>query len=123
MKSICSILILMIAVHAQCGVQCLGADPNITSQQVAPTAEQPPCHPSDQDSPRHDHDNSSPCGQAQSMESRIGPISKCVLHGIAIEHVTSGASLHQVAIRIPAITEADGLSASQFQTHPPILRI
>jgi hypothetical protein len=132
MKSICSILILMIAVHAQCGVQCLGADLNITSHKAASTAEQPPCHqhsenpqtvPSDQDSSRHDHENSGPCGQAQSIESRIGPISKCVLHCIVIESVTSHVSLDHFAIRIPAIIDADGLFASEFPTHTSVLRI
>ena len=131
MKGICSVLILMIAVHAQCGVQCLGADLNITLHKIASTADQP-CHqhtgnpqtvPPIRESSRHDHDNGNSCGQAQTLESKIGPISKCVLHCIAIESVPSPVSLRQVAIRIPRIIAADGLSAAQFPTHPPVLRI
>src|SRR5437667_5476793 len=94
MKSICSILILMIAVHSQCGVQCLTAELSGSSPKVASPPEQPPCHqhaqdsstvPSSQDSSRHDHDKGNSCGQAQTNEFKIAPISKCGLQWTATE--------------------------------------
>jgi hypothetical protein len=132
MKSICSILILMIALHSQCGVQCLGTELNIPSHQAASTPEQPPCHqhaenpqklPFDQDSSRNNHDNSNPCGQAQSIESRIGPISKCSLDCVAMEPVASPVSLDQGAIRVHTIIVVNGPAASLSPTQPAVLRI
>ena len=132
MKSLCSILMLMIAVHAQCGVQCLGADLNIPEHKVAPVGEQPPCHqqaenppgvPSDQESRQHDHGNGNACGQAQTPESKIAPISKCVLHCTSLESIESPVSLDHFADRISMTVDADQTSTPRFPTSLPVLRI
>ncbi len=132
MKSVCSILILAFVVHSQCGAQCLSADLDNASHGDASSAEAPPCHqqteipspdPSNQDSSRHSHDQGNSCGQAQSSESKIAPISKFALQPAAMEFVASPACLLEPATRITLVIGADTLFAYPPPTHQFVLRI
>jgi hypothetical protein len=67
MKSLCSLLIFVLAIHSQCGVECL-----ISALEAASA---PPCH-EDSPNPHHDDaDDGGLCDAAQSFES-IAPLFK-----------------------------------------------
>jgi hypothetical protein len=83
-KSICTILILALVLHAQCGVECLGADPE-------PVPAKPACHehasdlpgaPSGDDSSQH---SGNPCGRAQLLDSQNLAGVKCSLQWMKLE--------------------------------------
>jgi hypothetical protein len=66
MKSVCAILIMIIAAHLQCGASCL-ADSVKTTE---PVSAAPPCH-QHAGVPVHSqpaHERSSPCGQGAVLE-------------------------------------------------------
>ena len=131
MKSICSILILMIVVHSQCGVQCLSADLS-SSHKFASPVEQPTCHqhgqdpptvPSGQDPSRHEHEKDNSCGQAQTVEFKIAPISKCVLQLTVMESIVA-ISAPQVMISKASLIPGDAPSPPPSTlSRLPILRI
>lgn len=128
MKAIGSMLILTIAVHAQCGVQCLGADTNGVSHKIVPAAEQPPCHqhaedPSSPDSSRHDHGSGNSCRQAQAFESRIAPLSKAAQQWDAMALVTASDSLQPLATAVILVTGTDVPSVISQPPHLSVLRI
>ena len=112
MKTIASILVLLVALHSHCGVQCLGAES---------MPAQPPCH-QHAGNPQTPVQNN-PCGQAQTLESRIGPISKCVFDCTALEPVTFQPSSFDIAFAITAKTETSSVTVFPSQTHSAILRI
>ena len=88
MKSVCSILVLIVALHAQCGVQCLGTG-HTASQSPVPAAETPPCHggayvPSGtpKENPSHEND-SNPCNQGTVVESKATAIGRSMQWSVA----------------------------------------
>jgi hypothetical protein len=134
MKSICSILILMIAAHSQCSGQCLSADLYRPAPKVEAPPEQPPCHqhaqnlpaaPSNQDSSRHEHDKGNSCGQAQTSDFKIAPVSKTGPHLMAadFEFDVSPMSLPQVTHGRACVTWFSPLSHSLAPSQQPVLRI
>ena len=114
MKALASILTLLIALHSQCGAQCLGAE--------APRPEQPPCH-QHAGNPQTPSPDQNPCGQAQTLESKIGPISRCALDFSALEPVTFQPSSLELILAIPAAIETGGITAGPGPNHSAILRI
>lgn len=83
MKSVSLLLMVAIAVHAGCGVQCLAADLDCAHDQTHMASEKPACHEQPADSPSpHDHgssqhDNSNACGLPRAG-TEIAPASKFV---------------------------------------------
>jgi hypothetical protein len=133
MKSLCSILILMIAVHSLCGAQCLSADLHSAPQQVGSATDQPPCHqhtqhsssdPIDHGSPQHPHDNNeSPCAQVQTFQLKIAPVSKCLPQWIPVEPVSAAMSLQSLAASTSLSRLLDTIPISSASTLPFVLRI
>jgi hypothetical protein len=132
-KAIGSILILMIVVHSQCGVQCLSeAFGSPLQKPDAGPAEQPPCHqhaqdsstvPSHQDSSRHDHDKGNSCGQAQTVEFKIAPISQAAFEWEAVDFHVSTFSLEETAIPRRFRTRIDASFHANSTAQPTVLRI
>ena len=113
MKSICSLLILVLAVHSQCGVQCVTSDIINGSHTVAPTAEKPTCHEepgNPKDSSRPDDGNGNPCGQEQVIEARNTSVLKCVLLW------TGSASPLPVSLHQPVAQVTSGLPDGRLPT-------
>jgi hypothetical protein len=73
MRTLASLLILMVAVHLQCGAQCLA------EELKASKPEQPPCHQHTGNPAAPDSDDAerNSCNQP-TLESRMGPASKYV---------------------------------------------
>lgn len=130
MKTIVSVLILLVALHSQCGAQCLGADSSAPAHPAASMPEQSPCHAGSPQTPapgqapgHHNHENGNACEQLQTLESRIGPISKCVFDCAALEPVTFHPISFQIVFAIPGAIETNSDAADLSPNHFPILRI
>jgi len=125
MKNICSLLILVLAVHSQCGVQCVTSKIISPSHTVSTTAEKPACHeesgtPEDSSSPNDDNGN--PCGQEQVIGARNASILKCVLLWTASPSPLP-VSLHQPVARVTSGLPDGDLPTSVPSADSSVLRI
>ena len=117
MKILCSVLIAVVAFHAECRVLCFaehaGAQP------------QPACHensklPAPEHPPHGDDGNS--CGQAPGIDSRIISIVKCELEPAALEPVAPVVLIHETLAGIfPIFSERSQASLPPLRSS--VLRI
>jgi hypothetical protein len=113
MKTVCSILVLALAIHSQCGVQCLSA---------AVPVEKPPCHQQD-DTPDPNHHGGSSCGQSQVVEFKISALLKGTLEWTAIRAEIESLDMSPLVPQMTSGISADVFSPGVYRTSPPILRI
>jgi len=107
MKTICSILVLIIAIHSQCSARCLGADMKNPAQTNS-AAEPPPCDhhtgnpsstPSDTNSPQHHQNDSESCASVQSPQLKTPSSVKCPVECSTSEYLaTLSPSLNHSSI-------------------------
>jgi hypothetical protein len=130
MKRICAILILAVAGHGQCGVECLAT--SLTPMPVATssaTAESP-CHQHAQDEPADrsekdssQHDKTNSCAQAQLLQSLNTTNLKFLLN--TATHTLVNSFIHSApAAERPTFWTVSNLpQQSSPPDHTPVLRI
>ena len=128
MKIICSILILVMALHSQCGVECLNGVLNVIRHSGLVDSEGLACHdaknpdeaPIGEDSPRHDTSES--CGQAQAFE-RTAPILKYASQWLPVAHSPSTNLLAEPAFASTAVMDPHGAAPFLPSVQISVLRI
>jgi hypothetical protein len=121
MRTLASLLILMVAVHLQCGAQCLA------EELKASKPEQPPCHQhtGNADAPgSNDADGAgaNSCSQP-TLESRIGPASKCLTHFGSIEPAGAIFASQTGSVTTLLSERWEVAGASTHHSHSLVLRI
>jgi hypothetical protein len=81
MKTLCPILIVVLALHSFCGAKCLSADVDTTRHSDPPPVHKPTCHDEAPDDSTHD-DTNKPCGGAQALEAKIERLENCAAHDV-----------------------------------------
>jgi hypothetical protein len=111
MKSIAYLLILVIALHTQCGADCLGTTLNTATQPASSSSEKPPCHEEtgEAPAPSHEghssqHDGNNSCGQTQALESRSDQLSKWSGFSLPVADLTAPIFFDDFALRALSLT-------------------
>src|SRR5436309_11173699 len=91
MKIVCAVIIVLLAMHLECGAFCLAESVGSIAHVMTGTAEPPPCHqhtdgPSNSHKPSHDTSN--PCSQGPVIESKITATGKSASQLAAVLPVT-----------------------------------
>ena len=106
MKTLASLLILMIALHGACMAQCVGEGSHAVKEATAPPCEHHQSGtPNGTDSPAP----STTCSEGPALEAKTSPLVKCSLSPAAIPGV----------ITTPATCLHDSVQAHQAEAGPP----
>jgi len=101
MKFLCSMLFVVVALHAECRVLCFAGH--------VPAKPQPACHESSSPPAGErpsDGDDANSCGQEPGIQSRIISVVKCGLDSVALEPVAPVVLLNDILTGIlPFSTE------------------
>ncbi len=119
-----SILILVLALHSQCGATCLADVLHSDRPQPTPQAE-PPCHQHQQESSKPSdkpQDTSGPCAQSQIIEAKSSITGKFVFD-LVIAVVPAAATVTLVQLSALTITTPVSPGVGSFPATIVVLRI
>ena len=111
MKFLCSMLLVVVALHAECRVLCFAGH--------VPAKPQPACHESSSPPAGErpsDGDDANSCGQEPGIQSKIISVVKCGLESVALEPVASFVLFNDI------LTRTLPFSAEPSPDSPPRLR-